>query len=108
VRAQDLVLSPIAQGWLASFRPESQPSALCLSYPRIANRLALCWGDRGLAARVLDDLIMDKRRGRAGFPAEVTKDLLKLRILRPMIVTAMPDSRPSSPWDDVNMAAGDR
>ena len=64
--------------------------------------------DKAIAARVLDDLIMDKRRGRAGFPAEVTKDLLKLRILRPMIVTAMPDSRPSSPWDDVNMAAGDR
>ena len=108
VRPQDLALSSMAQAWLASFRPNEQPSALCQSYPRIANRLALCWGDLSLAALVLDQLIMDKRSGRAGYPPEVTKDLLKLRILRPMPVADVIGFKTTSPWDDARMAVGDR
>ena len=108
VRPQDLVLSPMAQAWLASFGPQEQPSALCQRFPRIANRLALCWGDLSLAARVLDHLTMDERVGRAGYPPEVTKDLLTLRVLRPTPVADVIGFHASSPWDDLRMAPGDR
>jgi hypothetical protein len=98
----------MARSWLASLWSDAQPLALCQKYPRIANRLALCWEDRVLAARVLEGLVIDRRSGRAGFPAEVTKDLLKLRMLRPMTVTEKFEPRPSSPWDSENMAVNDR
>ena len=104
-RPQDLVLSPLAKAWCESLHQQHQPTQLCALFPRVANRLALCWNDSALASRILDDLVVDKRRNRAGFPPEVSQELIQLRLLRP----APPGNSGFSPlWDASGMASCDR
>lgn len=104
-RPQDLVLSALAQRWCESLQPRFRPSQLCALFPRLANRLALCWNDEALASRILDDLVVDKRRNRTGFPPEVSQELIRLRLLRP----SRPGSSGFTPlWDASNMAVCDR
>lgn len=101
----DLVLSPLAKTWCDSLHPRHRPTQLCALYPRLANRLALCWDDAALAARVLDNLVVDKRRNRAGFPPEVSQELIHLRLLRP----SRPGTSDFAPmWDASGMASCDR
>jgi hypothetical protein len=45
----------------------------------VANRLAWVWADEAMAAQVLDDLLVDRRGGRAGFPHWVTRELRRLQ-----------------------------
>jgi hypothetical protein len=78
-RPQDLSLSALAQTWVGSLDQDERPEALLRKYPRIANRLALCWDDAALLDRVFDDLLVDRRGGRRGFPPDVQADLLRLR-----------------------------
>ena len=72
-------LDPIALRWLAAFPAAARPAELCARYPRIANRLALCWSDPVLSTHVLNELLIDRRGGRQGFPPAVRSDLLALR-----------------------------
>lgn len=57
---------------------DKRPVELCLRYPRIANRLALAWPDTALAKRVLEDVVVDRRGGRRGFPKVVANELSRL------------------------------
>ena len=83
LRPQDQVLSAITRRWQAALTDRHRPDHLCAMYPRVANRLALCWDDASLASKVLDELVVDKRRGRIGFPPAVSQELIQLRLLRP-------------------------
>ncbi|GEM_PF-2546756 len=78
-RPQDLLLSALAQTWVGSLEHGERPEALLRKYPRIANRLALCWDDTALLDRVFDDLLVDRRGGRRGFAPDVQAELLRLR-----------------------------
>lgn len=78
--ARDQTLTSLAASWLYSLPGDVRPTALCDRYPRIANRLALCWADPVLTARILDDLLNDKRGGRKGFPGDVAKELSCLAV----------------------------
>ena len=78
-QARDGRLDGLAQRWLAAFPSSSRPTALCDNFPRLANRLALCWADPQLTGQVLNDLLLDKRGGRQGFPRAVRDELLMLR-----------------------------
>ena len=105
-RPQDLVLSPLAAAWGDSLTARHRPTQLCALFPRVANRLALCWNDSALVARVLDELVVDKRRSRTGFPPEVSQELIRLRLLRP---SRAGDSSGFAPlWDAGGMALCDR
>jgi hypothetical protein len=75
----DKMLSRLVPRWLASLPPDTRPDYLCAHFPRIANRLALCWTDPSLALRLLDDLFRDKRGGRRGFPSKALDELTSLR-----------------------------
>ena len=104
-RAQDLALSLQAQTWCDALHPRHRPTQLCALFPRVANRLALCWNDAALAARVLDDLVVDKRRNRVGFSPDVSQELIRLRLLRP----SQAGSSGFAPlWDASSMASCDR
>ncbi|OYT98384.1 MAG: hypothetical protein CFE40_10495 [Burkholderiales bacterium PBB1] len=104
-RPCDQSLSPLAATWRDALPAQHRPTQLCALFPRLANRLALCWDDPALASRVLDDLVIDKRRHRAGFPPEVSQELIRLRLLRP----SRPGASDFSPlWDDSSMASCDR
>ncbi len=76
---RDVSLSAMAAGWCERFPLELRPVSLCRRYPRIANRLALCWDDRMLTHKVFEDLLVDRRGNRRGFPSEVQRELLMLR-----------------------------
>ena len=78
-RPQDRELSALAVAWTSKLPPGLSPKYLLECYPRVANRLALCWSDAALARRVLDDLLIDKRGGRKGFPSPVQAELVRLR-----------------------------
>jgi hypothetical protein len=58
---------------------EVRPVALLRQFPRIANVVARAWNDAAEIQAVLDDLLIDRRGGRQGFPLDVTEELLVLR-----------------------------
>jgi hypothetical protein len=73
---------PTTLRWMAKLPAEVQPVALLRQFPRLVNALAHAWGVPDEFERVLDDLIVDRRGGRQGFPPEVTGELLLLRDYR--------------------------
>jgi hypothetical protein len=76
---RDQTLSALALAWLETLPAEHYPDSLCLAYPRLANRIALCWPEWQLTEILFEELLVDKRGGRAGFPQPVRTDLLNLR-----------------------------
>lgn len=69
---------PSTVRWAAMLPSEVRPLALLRRYPRIANLLARQWKDSLECQRYFDDLLIDRRGGRRGFPIEVLADLLAL------------------------------
>jgi len=81
LREIDLVLSRVAEVWLMSLPRLLRPAHLCVAYPRVVNRLALCWDDQSLTEHLLDDLLIGRRGNRKGFPRPVAEELMRLRRL---------------------------
>lgn len=79
------------QEWLDALPRRVQPYALCKLYPRIANLIAAKWADMKALSAYFDELLVDRRRGRRGFPLEVLNDLCVLREYR---ATQPPAARP--------------
>lgn len=75
---RDRALTPLAEAWRDRLSQRLPTRTLCEHYPRIANRLALCWSDRMLTRQLLDQLLHDRRGGRKGFPAPVRAELVAL------------------------------
>jgi hypothetical protein len=75
---RDRTLSKVAEEWRDRVALRLPTQAVCERYPRIANRIALCWSDRVLTERLLDDLLRDRRGGRNGFPEPVHAELVAL------------------------------
>jgi hypothetical protein len=70
---------PATTKWAAGVPVEVQPLALLQTFPRIANTLARLWHDNIGLQNYLDDLLVDRRGGRRGFPPEIQSELLILR-----------------------------
>src|ERR1700736_2933267 len=68
-------LLPTTQEWLDALPRRVQPHLLCKLYPRIANLIAAKWSDAEALRAYFDGLLVDRRRGRRGFPLEVLNDL---------------------------------
>lgn len=64
--------------WLLALPESLQPRLLCDRYPRAANALAAAWAGQDRAA-ALDDLLVDRRGNRRGFPPEIQSELQALR-----------------------------
>jgi len=65
--------------WASGLPPQVLPKALLAKFPRIANLLAVLWDDPNSARRYLEDLLVDKRGNRQGFPVDVLRELLAMR-----------------------------
>ena len=79
-RARPLdALLPATERWSESLPATLKPTNLVLSYPRVANRLAIAWQDPKAVEEVLDDVLIDRRGGRKGFPMPVQRELLRLQ-----------------------------
>jgi hypothetical protein len=60
--------------------PHLYPHALERQFPRIVERIVAAWPAPEQAATVFDDLLIDRRSGRQGFPPEVARELLQLSV----------------------------
>lgn len=63
---------------LLSKLADAPPLVLLSEFPRIAERLAGLWGQREIEA-CFQDLMIDGRGDRSGFPPEVLMEILNLR-----------------------------
>ena len=72
-------LLPGTQRWAASLPDVARPIELMRTYPGIANRIASAWRNPEAAHDVLDDLLVDRRGGRRGFPPFEHAELLRLQ-----------------------------
>ena len=72
-------LSDEATEWMTSLPDTVQPKQLALRYARLANRICKLWKEPQKCDRFLDDLMMDRRGGRKGFPLPVANELASLR-----------------------------
>jgi hypothetical protein len=78
-RHSDEALTGTTRGWLRKLPPGRRPVHLCEQFPRVANLLAWHWRDPVLTHELLDDLLSDRRGGRAGFPKLIAFELRRLR-----------------------------
>lgn len=103
LRRRDRILSDLTLAWVEHLPKQERPFKLCAQYPRVANRIALCWNDRVLANRVFISLLFDRRGKRKGFPAPVAYELMRLRAL-----LATNHDIGAKLWETRNLATSDR
>ena len=68
-----------AAAWLRELPADVQPPMLCARFPRIANALFAAWPDPDRMHGYFEELLVDRRGGRQGFPKDVLHELLVLR-----------------------------
>lgn len=79
VPPETMALTPTAMRWLASLPVEARPLELCRRYPRIGNQLAALWSHPNGILAYLEDLLIDKRGDRQGFPGGIALELSRLQ-----------------------------
>ena len=75
----DRALTGHAIDLLTSLPPPLRPDHLSVKFPRIVNALAEVWDEPDRCHAVLARLLGDDRKGRAGFPQSVMRELLALQ-----------------------------
>ena len=65
--------------WAAALPEETRPNALLSRFPRIANLMAILWRDPNSLRGYIDELLVDKRGNRQGFPLDVLREIFALR-----------------------------
>jgi hypothetical protein len=78
-RQRTIDLDSFAFAWMAHLPREVQPLELGRLYPRIVNNLTQLWTNGSQIDSYLDELLLDKRGRRNGFPKVVRDELLVLR-----------------------------
>lgn len=76
----DLQLQEATRKWIDTLPEKVQPRHLARLYPRVANRLATVWDQASARERELDDLLIDKRGNRQGFPLQVAAEIMALKV----------------------------
>ncbi len=77
-RASDSALNGTARIWLRKLPERRRPLRLCEHFPRVANRIAFCWPEPDMTRQLLEDLLVDRRGNRRGFPSSVQRELRRL------------------------------
>jgi len=75
VMNDDLRISPEARALLNALDKRVLPIQLSCRYPRVMNQIARLWRRPVHLDRYFDDLLIDKRGGRQGFPFPVAVEL---------------------------------
>lgn len=65
--------------WIQQLPAEVRPKQLVIQYPRIANKLAELWGHPIACEKYFNDLMLDERGTRQGFPPLVALELTSLQ-----------------------------
>lgn len=72
-------LDAATQAWINQLPPHLQPQAVAAQYPRIANKLARLWPESQSCRPYLEELLLDNRGTRKGFPVRVALELAALK-----------------------------
>ena len=72
-------LTTEAQALLSSLDEAVRPQELAARYPRIVNQIARQWRTPTLIDKYFQDLLMDTRGNRQGFPLKIVMELSTLR-----------------------------
>jgi hypothetical protein len=83
--------------WMAELPQHVRPNETASRFPRIANKLAACWKDPVQCRRYLEDLLLDRRGDRHGFPERVAIELAALKNHYESVV--FPTSQ--TVWDEI-------
>ena len=75
----DESLRAITVAWLEQLPEHVRPMETARCFPRIANRLCDLWKRPSACDRYIDDLVVDNRGGRKGFPSKVATELAEIR-----------------------------
>jgi hypothetical protein len=103
----DRALNRSAITWLHDLPRTVRPRAAPLRFPRILNRLARYWDSPAMLDTVFDELLVDRRLGRKGFPAEILAEIRALYVFhkarKPALAetdtwSAEPDRFKSTRW----------
>jgi len=70
---------PLTVTWAAKLPPDVRPMVTLRTFGRIGNALAASWTDPAAFLRYIDELFVDRRGNRQGFPPEVMEELFALR-----------------------------
>jgi hypothetical protein len=73
---------------------------LYADFPHVLDKIAMAWGDHVTFYALMDDLLIDKRGGRTGFPFKAAIELSRLAEHYEQYVS----KRPKSKWDVVQKA----
>jgi len=74
----DRTLGPATIQWMRALPQAVRPMETASLFPRIANRLARFWETPPMIESIFDELLVDRRRGRQGFPGRVQAELRHL------------------------------
>ena len=77
--AEQIRINKDVLAWLEQLPPEVRPKELAIQYPRIFNKIVELWRRPLLCEKYLDELLMDERGTRKGFPEDVATELTVLK-----------------------------
>src|SRR5215467_5804151 len=83
--------------WLTELPLSARPERLAKQFPRIANAISRQWRNPGPCLAYLDDLLIDKRGNRKGFPLDI---LLELGALKSYFLRAVHPT-PQTIWGEM-------
>lgn len=86
-----------ATRWLTELPLSARPEQLARKFPRIANAISRQWRNPGPCLDYLDELLIDKRGNRRGFPLDI---LLELGALKSHFLTVVHPT-PQSIWGEI-------
>jgi hypothetical protein len=78
-KSSDAPLKAATLEWLGSLPAGLRPKSLPLAYPRIANSLRDCWDKPKACLAYFEDLLIDGRGDRMGFPGEIALEIAALK-----------------------------
>jgi hypothetical protein len=100
----DRALQSETHDWLRQIPRWLHPTQLCRYYPRLANRIAQRWADAPQVARLLSDLMIDRRGQRRGFAPRITEEIGRLyRHNAERMNALLPGSSPAAPQRRVDV-----
>ena len=92
-KAHDKELSAAAFKWLAALPKGVRPIELGRSFPRIVNQFAAMWPYPDAVDTYLQELLIDQRGTRQGFPPLIAIELAELRAYFDAEVAGMQSTR---------------
>ena len=97
-------LTPETLRWLTELPVSARPQQLAAELPRIGNAISRLWSIPAACLAYLDELLIDKRGNRRGFPKEI---LLELATLKSHFQTDIHPT-PRTAWEEISERSRER